>query len=138
MTYFKKINEVLLYFDIQPLLFFWISSDVLNNQVLWTTYSFWKDAGQPYTYWLYMSYLIISLGMMYSIHKIGKLSNFVLAYLVVTLFSTIRYLVDIFLNYNTFNLTDIKNITITLWYAFMWSWIYFKLKNEILHRSYAK
>ena len=37
--YFSSIKNTLLYFDFQPLLFFWISSDILNNLVLWTEFS---------------------------------------------------------------------------------------------------
>jgi hypothetical protein len=37
VKYFKQRKDTLLYYDFQPLLFFWITSDVLNNQVLWTS-----------------------------------------------------------------------------------------------------
>ena len=97
LKYFKQIRDTLLYFDFQPLLFFWITSDVLNNQVLWTTLSYWEAVGQPYTYWLYFAYLIASISMII--------------------------------------LTDFKNLLITFWYAFMWTWILLKLKLELLHKS---
>ena len=32
----------------------------------------------------------------------------------------------------------VKNLIITMWYAFMWSWILFKLKREILYKSLKK
>lgn len=135
--FFKKIKQTLIYYDFQPLLFFWISSDILNNQVLWTSYYFWYDLGQPNTYWLYLSYLILSLGMISFLHKSKWLARLVTAYLVLYLFSTIRYLVNIYQNINSepFSIIDVKNITITCWYAFMWSWILFKLKLENLHKS---
>jgi hypothetical protein len=136
MKYFKKIQETLLYYDFQPLLFFWVFSDILNNQVLWTSLSYWEVAGQPYTYWLYFSYLIISISMMVFIHNIKWLSRFVSVYLILYLFSTIRYLVNIFsIEGEPFGVTDFKNILITCFYAFMWCWILFKLKKEILHKD---
>ena len=136
MKYFKKIQETLLYYDFQPLLFFWVFSDILNNQVLWTSLSYWEVVGQPYTYWLYFSYLIISISMMVFIHNIKWLSRFVSVYLTLYLFSTIRYLVNIFsIEDEPFGVTDFKNILITCFYAFMWSWILFKLKREILHKD---
>ena len=136
MKYFKKIQETLLYYDFQPLLLFWVFSDILNNQVLWTSLSYWEVAGQPYTYWLYFSYLIISISMMVFIHNIKWLSRFVSVYLTLYLFSTIRYLVNIFnIEGEPFDVTDFKNILITCFYAFMWSWILFKLKREILHKD---
>ena len=136
MKYFKKIQETLLYYDFQPLLFFWVFSDILNNQVLWTSLSYWEVVGQPYTYWLYFSYLIISISMMVFIHNIKWLSRFVSVYLTLYLFSTIRYLVNIFsIEGEPFGVTDFKNILITCFYAFMWSWILFKLKREILHKD---
>jgi hypothetical protein len=134
--YFKKIKETLLYFDFQPLLFFWVVSDFLNNQVLWTNLSYWESVGQPNTYWLYFSYLIGSIGMIISINNIKWLARFVSYYLVLYLFSTIRYLVNIFVgDSETFTIIDVKNIIITCWYAFMWCWILFKLKKEILHKA---
>jgi|TARA_R110000824_G_scaffold358512_2_gene546046 hypothetical protein len=136
MKYFKKIQETLLYYDFQPLLFFWVFSDILNNQVLWTSLSYWEVAGQPYTYWLYFSYLIISISMMVFIHNIKWLSRFVSVYLTLYLFSTIRYLVNIFnIEGEPFGVADFKNILITCFYAFMWCWILFKLKKEILHKD---
>ena len=136
MKYFKKIQETLLYYDFQPLLFFWVFSDILNNQVLWTNLSYWESVGQPYTYWLYFSYLVVSISMMIFIHNIKWLSRFVSVYLILYLFSTIRYLVNIFnIEGEPFDVTDFKNILITCFYAFMWSWILFKLKREILHKD---
>mgnify|MGYP003632861494 FL=1 len=136
MKYFKKIQETLLYYDFQPLLFFWVFSDILNNQVLWTNLSYWESVGQPYTYWLYFSYLVVSISMMIFIHNIKWLSRFVSVYLTLYLFSTIRYLVNIFnVEGEPFDVTDFKNILITCFYAFMWSWILFKLKREILHKD---
>jgi hypothetical protein len=136
MKYFKKIQETLLYYDFQPLLLFWVFSDILNNQVLWTKLSYWEVVGQPNTYWLYFSYLIISISMMVFIHDIKWLARFVSVYLTLYLFSTIRYLVNIFsISGEPFDISDFKNLLITCFYAFMWIWILFKLKKEILHKT---
>ena len=136
-TYLKKIKETLIYFDFQPLLFFWITSDILNNQVLWTTLDYWTKVGQPNTYWLYFAYLTMSVSMMISLHNTTWLARFVTGYLVLNLFSTIRYLVNIYATIDTepITLVDGKNILITLWYSFMWTWILLKLKLEVLHKS---
>ncbi len=135
-SYFRKIKDTLLYFDFEPLLFMWVASDILNNQVLWTTLSYWKEVGQPYTYWLYFAYLIGSVSMLIFLHNKKLLSIFITYYLILYLFSTIRYLVDIFGgNGEPFSLIDIKNILITCWYASMWIWILFKVKKELLHNS---
>jgi hypothetical protein len=139
MKYFKSIKNTLLYFDFQPLLFFWVSSDILNNLVLWTSLSYWQAEGQPYTYWLYFSYLIVSVTMMVFIHNTKWLSKFVSIYLILYLFSTTRYLVNIFSGHgDPFSLIDVKNILITCWYASMWIWILFKLKKELLHKALSK
>ena len=137
--YFSKIKQTLLFFDIQPLLFFWVTSDILNNQVLWTTLSYWEGVGQPNTYWLYFLYLIGSVGMLIFINNIKWLARFVNYYLILYLFSTIRYLLNLFNDVSEpFTIIDTKNILITCWYAFMWTWIWFKLKKEILHKSLNK
>jgi hypothetical protein len=132
--YFNRIRETLLFFDFQPLLFFWLISDVLNNQILWTTLSYWTSVDQPFTYWLYMCYFVCSLMMLISINNIKWLARFVSMHLMLILFATIRYMVDICMTIESepFALVDGKNLLITCWYAFMWSWILFKLKREIL------
>jgi len=140
LKYLSRIKETLLYFDFQPLLFFWVSSDILNNQVLWTSLKYWEDAGQPYTYWLYFAYLVSSVGMLITLNNVKWLARFVTYHLTLTLFATIRYIIDIYLTVDTEPLTliDAKNLLITCWYAFMWSWILFKLKREILYKSLKK
>ena len=135
-NYFKKIKETLVYFDFQPLLFFWVTSDILNNQVLWTTLDYWTKVGQPNTYWLYFAYLVGSVGMLIFLHNKKWLARFITYYLIIYLFSTIRYLVNIFgVGDESFTIMDIKNILVTCWYASMWIWILFKVKKEILHKS---
>lgn len=136
-VYLRKIKETLVYFDFQPLLFFWVTSDILNNQVLWTTPAYWAEVGQPNTYWLYFAYLTMSVSMMISLHNTKWLARFVMGYLILNLFSTIRYLVNMYTTTDVepITLVDVKNITITVWYSFMWTWILLKLKLEILHKS---
>jgi hypothetical protein len=108
--------------------------------VLWTTLDYWTKVGQPYTYWLYFAYLIASISMIISINNTKWLSRFVSLYLVLYLFSTIRYVVNIFSTLDTepFVITDFKNLLITFFYASMWTWILFKLKREVLHKSLKK
>jgi len=134
--YLQKIKEVLIYFDFEPLLFMWVASDILNNMVLWTTLDYWTELGQPNTYWLYFTYLVGSLGMLVFLHNKKWLARFVSFYLIIYLFSTIRYLVNIFSGEGeAFTIIDAKNIIITCWYASMWVWILFKVKKEILHKT---
>lgn len=110
-------------------------SDVFNNQVLWTNYSYWSELGQPNTYWLYMTYLVLSLSIVINLNNLNYLIKSIGLYLILYMFSTIRYLVSIYTEDNGFLLIDFKNIFITVWYASMWLWIYFKLKKEKLHKS---
>ena len=133
-NYFKRIKDILIYFDFQPLLFFWVLSDVFNNMVLWSTHSIWVEQGQGNTYYLYLSYLILSLSMLVFIHNYKRLSIIVNLYLILYLFSTIRYLVNIDWLVGL-EVIDYKNIFITLWYSSMWVWIAFKIKNENLHKE---
>lgn len=134
--YLQKIKKVLIYFDFEPLLFMWVVSDILNNMVLWTTLSYWEDLGQPNTYWLYLTYLIGSVGMLVFLHNKKWLARFISFYLIIYMFSTIRYLVNIFGGAGeAFNIIDAKNILITCWYASMWVWVLFKVKKEILHKT---
>ncbi len=135
MKYIQNIKNILVYYDVQPLLLWWCVSDVFNNQVLWTTYDYWLDLGQPNTYWLYMTYFVLSLTIVINLNNLKFLIKSIGLYLMLYLFSTIRYLVSIYTEDEGFLLIDFKNIFITLWYSSMWLWIYFKLKKEKLHKS---
>ena len=134
-NYFSKIKNALIYYDFEPLLFMWVVSDILNNMTLWTSLSYWEAEGQPNTYWLYFAYLVGSVGMLIFLHNKKWLARFITYYLVIYLFSTIRYLVNIFSSNEAFAVMDFKNILITCWYSSMWIWILFKVKKEILHKS---
>tara|TARA_R100000908_G_C3753192_1_gene147607 strand:- start:460 stop:894 length:435 start_codon:yes stop_codon:yes gene_type:complete len=134
--YFKNILEILKFHDIQPLLLFWCFSDVLNNQVLWTNYNFWLELDQPNTYYLYMVYLVVSCGMLLFINKLVWLSRFITAYLLLTMFATVRYIVDLFTNSEAdFDNQALRALIITIFYLVMWSWIWFKVKREILYKK---
>jgi hypothetical protein len=135
VKYIQNIKNILVYYDVQPLLLWWCVSDVFNNQVLWTTYDYWLELGQPNTYWLYMIYLVLSLTIVINLNNLKFLIKSIGLYLILYLFSTIRYLVSIYTEDEGFLLIDFKNIFITMWYSSMWLWIYFKLKQEKLHKS---
>lgn len=135
MKYIQNIKNILVYYDVQPLLLWWCVSDVFNNQVLWTTYDYWLELGQPNTYWLYMTYFVLSLTIVINLNNLKFLIKSIGLYLILYLFSTIRYLVSIYTEDEGFLLIDFKNIFITMWYSSMWLWIYFKLKQEKLHKS---
>jgi hypothetical protein len=135
VKYIQNIKNILVYYDVQPLLLWWCVSDVFNNQVLWTTYDYWLELGQPNTYWLYLTYLVLSLTIVINLNNLKFLIKSIGLYLILYLFSTIRYLVSIYTEDEGFLLIDFKNIFITMWYSSMWLWIYFKLKQEKLHKS---
>tara|TARA_R110001606_G_C15224384_1_gene634409 strand:- start:100 stop:534 length:435 start_codon:yes stop_codon:yes gene_type:complete len=134
--YFRNIVEILKFHDIQPLLLIWCTSDVLNNQVLWTDYSYWLDLGQPNTYYLYMVYLVCSIGMLAFLNNLVWLSRFISGYLLLTIFATIRYLVSLFTDDEAeFDSQTIRALVITLFYFIMWSWVWFKVKREVLYKK---
>jgi len=133
-NYFNNIKNILVYFDYHSLLFWWCISDCLNNQVLWTTPSYWLELGQPNTYWLYMTYFILSLSIVICLNNLNYLIRFIGMYLVLYLFSTVRYCLSIYTEEN-FDLLDFRALLITSWYFSMWLWIYLKLKKEQLHKK---
>jgi hypothetical protein len=134
--YTKELFRIIKFYDAQPLLLFWSVSDILNNQILWTDYNYWLDLGQPNTYWLYSVYFIASLGILLSLASLKWCSRFVSFYLILYLFSTIRYLVDLY-NSNDFifDTQAIRSLSITFLYFTMWVWIWSKLKREKLYRK---
>jgi hypothetical protein len=138
-NYFKYLFKILKYYDVQPLLLFWCVSDILNNQVLWTDYKYWFDLGQPNTYYLYCAYLVVSLGVFLSMYSIKRCSYFVSAYLILTLFATVRYVVSLVSNpESTFDLSVLRALIITFFYLLIWVWIWVKLQREMLDRKMKK
>ena len=132
----KKYKEILIYHDHQPLLLFWAVSDLFNNQVLWTDLAFWESVGQPDTYYLYWVYLFISLGILSSLNRVEVCARFVLTYLMLHIFSTVRFLTDLYQAPDLeFELVIVKNLTITFIYFVLWTWIYTKMKKEAVHRK---
>ena len=138
-NYFKYLLEILKYYDVQPLLLFWCVSDILNNQVLWTTPSYWVDAGQPNTYYLYLAYLLVSVGIFTSMYCIRRCTFFVSSYLLLTLFASIRYVVSLVTDSeSSFDIDDLRSLTITFFYLLIWTWIWVKLQREMLYRKMKK
>ena len=132
----QKYKDILIYHDHQPLLLFWSISDLFNNQVLWTDLAFWESVGQPDTYYLYWVYLFISLGILSSLNRVEVCARFVLTYLMLHIFSTVRFLTDLYQAPDLeFELVIVKNLTITFIYFVLWTWIYTKMKKEAVHRK---
>lgn len=136
--YIRNITNVLNFYDFQPLLFFWILSDLFNNQVLWTDYEYWSQLGQPNTYWLYMCYFITSLSIIAFLNNLKVLIRCVSVYLLLYLFSTVRYVLSIYTENEGFVIEDFKSLFITSWYFTMWVWILIKLKKENLFKTINK
>ena len=133
--YFQNILSTLKFHCHSNLLIFWCMSDVLNNQVLWTTHSYWLELGQPNTYWLYMAYLVLSVGMLVCLNNFGWLIRFITAYLILTLFSSIRYIEDLVSSDADFDNQALRALLITIFYVIMWGWIWFKIKREMLYKK---
>lgn len=136
--YFQNIIATLKFHCHSNLLIFWCTSDVLNNQVLWTTHNYWLQLGQPNTYWLYMAYLVLSLSMLVCLNNFGWLIRFITAYLILTLFSSVRYVVDIVNSDTDFDNQTLRALIITIFYLIMWGWIWFKIKREMLYKKIKK
>ena len=67
------------------------------------------------------------------------MSRFIGGYLLLTIFATIRYLVSLFTdNEAVFDTQTIRALVITVFYFMMWSWIWFKVKREILYKKLLK
>ena len=132
----KKYKDILVYYDHQPLLLFWAVSDLFNNQVLWTTLSYWEEMGQPDTYYLYLAYLFVSLGILSTLNRVQWCVNFVFSYLMLHIFSTIRFVAELYFTPDVeFELYIVKNLTITFVYFVLWVWIYTKMKKEAVLRK---
>ena len=108
---------------------------MFNNQVLWKSYDYFLELGQPNTYWLYLVYLVCSMGIVISLNNLNALIKMISVYLSLYLFSTVRYLLSMFSEIeDAISLEDFRALFITAWYFSMWVWILLKLKKEKLHR----
>ena len=117
--YFQNLISTLKFHCHSNLLIFWCFSDVLNNQV-------------------YMAYLVLSVGMLVCLNNFGWLIRFITAYLILTLFSSIRYIEDLVSSDTDFDSQALRALLITIFYVIMWSWIWFKIKREMLYRKLKK
>lgn len=67
------------------------------------------------------------------------LSRFIGGYLLLTLFATIRFLVSLFTDGEAdFDGQTIRALAITIFYFLMWTWLWFKVKREILYKKILK
>ena len=89
--YFRTYKDIIVYHDYQPLLLFWNISDIANNRVLWSTYWDYKEMGAESAYIQYALYFCVSLGMLFSLPNLRSCARFVAAYLLLYIFSVIRY-----------------------------------------------
>jgi hypothetical protein len=63
-------------------------------------------------------------------------ARFVFTYLMLHIFSTVRFLTDLYLTPDLeFELVIVKNLTITFIYFILWTWIYTKMKKEAVYRK---
>ena len=83
--------------------------------------------------------MVVSIGIFASMYSIKRCTYFVSAYLFLTLFATIRYLVNFITDdAKSFDIEVFRALTITFFYLLIWVWIWVKLKTEMLYRKLKK
>ncbi len=77
--------------------------------------------------------------MLFFLNNLVWLSRFISGYLLLTIFATIRFLVSLFSDSEAdFDSQTIRALVITVFYFMMWSWLWFKVKREILYKNLLK
>ena len=90
-------------------------------------------------YYYFGVYMLVSIGIFTSMRCIKRCSYFVSAYLFLTLFATIRYIVSLVTDETkSFDMEAFRALTITFFYLLIWIWIWVKLKREMLYRKLKK
>ena len=134
--FLKSYKDIIVYHDYQPLLLFWCSSDLVNNQVLWTRYSEWIDDGGEWAYLQYCLYFVVALGMLFSLPNIRSCVRFVGTYLILYIFSTTRFVYLVLTDPEIAQSPNIaRSLTVTGVYFCLWVWIYIKMRVEIIHKD---
>ena len=82
-----------------------------------------------------MCYFITSLSIIAFLNNLKVLIRCVSVYLLLYLFSTVRYILSIYTENEGFVIQDFKSLFITSWYFTMWVWILIKLKKENLYKT---
>ncbi len=133
--FLKAYKDILVYHDYGPLLLFWNISDLANNRVLWMSYGEALDGGNEWAYFQYCLYFVVALGMLFSLPNIRSCSRFVGTYLLLYIFSTTRFLVNVFSD-PEFAAGDVgRSLVVTGVYFTLWVWIYVKMRMEVMHKD---
>ena len=133
--FLKAYKDILVYHDYGPLLLFWNIADLANNRVLWMSYGEAIDNGMEWAYFQYSLYFVVALGMLFSLPNIRSCSRFVGVYLLLYIFSTTRFLVNVF-NDPEFAAGDVgRSLVVTGVYFTLWVWIYVKRRMEVMHKD---
>jgi hypothetical protein len=134
--FFQRYRDILVYHDYGPLLLFWNISDIANNRILWMSYAEALDNGQEWAYFQYALYFVVSLGMLFSLPDVRSCARFVGAYLLLYVFSTVRFITKVTIDPEFAASVDIgRSLIITGVYFSLWVWIYWKMRAEILHKD---
>jgi hypothetical protein len=133
--FLKAYKDILVYHDYGPLLLFWNIADLANNRVLWMSYGEALDGGNEWAYFQYCLYFVVALGMLFSLPNIRSCSRFVGTYLLLYIFSTTRFLVNVF-DDPEFAAGDVgRSLVVTGVYFTLWVWIYVKMRVEVMHKD---
>ena len=133
--FLKAYKDILVYHDYGPLLLFWNIADLANNRVLWMSYGEALDGGNEWAYFQYCLYFVVALGMLFSLPNVRSCSRFVGVYLLLYIFSTTRFLVNVF-DDPEFAAGDVgRSLVVTGVYFTLWVWRYVKMRVEVMHKD---
>ena len=134
-SFFAAYKNILVYHDYGPLLLFWNIADLANNRVLWMSYGEALDNGMEWAYLQYALYFVVALGMLFSLPNIRSCSRFVGAYLLLYIFSTTKFIVNV-LSDPEFAVGEVgRALVVTCVYFSLWVWIYVKMRMEVMHKD---
>ena len=134
-NFLKSYKDILVYHDYGPLLLFWNIADLANNRVLWMSYGEALDNGMEWAYLQYALYFVVALGMLCSLPNIRSCSRFVGAYLLLYIFSTTKFVVNV-LSDPEFAVGEVgRALVVTGVYFSLWVWIYVKMRMEVMHKD---
>lgn len=145
-SYFKRIKDILTYYDYEPLIFFvalfdiiWVGQSIFRHDE-WNCNSFQTFSGTNYLSWMVMVYWVCAILIVLCINRPKWLSGLIIIHTIQSLiYSTENtwYLLESTPNlfeeglyYASFYLDLLRQ----LFWMYVWVWILFQMKKKELYQ----
>jgi len=155
--YFKRIKDILTYYDYQPMLFFLAVYDILSQLNVWmhnpgmgdeeSNYTKYFDlfyfGGGILTEWIYLVYTLLSVFIILFLHKENVLVKLLIPKVIIGLL----FIIDDFIYFGKtifglveLSFTEYYSLVMIgeLWWPIVWGWVLFQMMKKRLYLNANK